>query len=546
MNLKKIDGSHFEGMIKNGYANICNHSEELNRLNVFPVADGDTGTNMRLTLGNGIKESISTRQSGAFLKRVSDGMLLGARGNSGVILSQLFKGMFLELSHCGSVNVGELRNSLIRAYVTAYSAVPRPVEGTVLTVAREGIEHIRNQINRSTTIDNLLSLYLLEMKKSLAKTPEILPELKEAGVVDSGALGYIYIIEGMLKYLYGEIIEIREKETFEPAKEVNLSFFNENSSFEEGYCMEFILQLMRDPRYIQRFNLNSFINDLKELGNSLVVVQDGKRVKVHMHTFKPSRIISMCQEYGEFLTFKLENMQLQHNEMIENVKENKEHKPLSIITVANGEGFKDIFKGFDVDMVIDGGEKMNASTNDFIEAFKLMNSDSIVVLPNNKNLIGVVNQAIELSEIENVKVIPTENMVECYYALGMDIQDSKDVDYRISQMELGYKSVTTISISKAVKEFKKDSLLINTGDYVGLVNNAVASGDADIEETVVSAFKSIDNINDMESCLLFKGIGISSDKTSSLIKRLEEEFPDMEFNVLDGNQFIYDWLIGVC
>ncbi len=334
----KINGVQLEKMLKNGLNNLLSHKDEVNKLNVFPVPDGDTGTNMSLTLSHGLNSAASRQEAGPYLKAVSDGMLLGARGNSGVILSQLFKGLYTELARAGVITPALFRNALIRAYKTAYASVVHPVEGTILTVAREGIEHIRTQVTRRTTIEEFLAMYAAEMRKSLSFTPELLPVLKESGVIDSGAYGYILIFEGMLDQLYGKLHQAQEPDeavTMSASQPpIDASYFNENSAFEEGYCMEFILQLMKGEKYTQRFILKSYIEDLKLYGTSIVVVQDGRRIKVHIHTFIPAKIITLSQEFGEFLTFKLENMQLQHNEAFASAKGEK--KALAVIAAVNG------------------------------------------------------------------------------------------------------------------------------------------------------------------------------------------------------------------
>ena len=255
MSTRRINGIHLEKMVKNGLAVLQRHEDEVNRLNVFPVPDGDTGTNMVLTLGNGIRYAKSSEDAGAYLRSLSDGMLLGARGNSGVILSQFFKGFAIELTRSPLIGPGELRNGLIRGYRCAYDAVVHPVEGTILSVTREGIEHIRTQITRNSSIESILSMYIAEMRKTLSFTPEMLSVLKEAGVVDSGAYGFILIFEGMLKCLYGEVIDPKELPLPQAQPPVDLSLFNENSEFSDGYCTEFILQRLvnskaRASRYI--------------------------------------------------------------------------------------------------------------------------------------------------------------------------------------------------------------------------------------------------------------------------------------------------------
>ena len=371
MNTKRIDGSLFEKMIRAGLNSLCHCEKEINALNVFPVADGDTGTNMRLTLENGIRCAQPTKELNDYLKALSSGMLLGARGNSGVILSQLFKGIYLELSRCSAASPVELRNAFIRGYKAAYESVINPVEGTILTVAREGIEQATKQQRRPLDVESLLTAYLSSMEISLAATPDVLPILAEMGVVDSGAKGYIAIIQGMLDQLTGGAekaagsyapASVQHAVPTVPAQD--LSKFTENSDFIEGYCMEFILQLMKKPGYIRSFRSDDLVELLGKHGDSLVVVQDGMRVKVHVHTKKPAPIIQFVQQYGEFLTFKLENMQLQHNEYVEQRSEEKAkkpapepkvHQPISVIAVVNGEGNKRIFRELGCKCILDGG-----------------------------------------------------------------------------------------------------------------------------------------------------------------------------------------------
>lgn len=346
MKIKRLNGLELEKMLKNGLNLLRNHEDEINALNVFPVPDGDTGTNMRLTLQHGLEQAQSAKEIGVFLKGLSDGMLLGARGNSGVILSQLFRGIFLELQRARAVDCGDIRNALIRGYKTAYQAVVRPVEGTILTVSREGIENIRQQISRATSIDELFGMYVAEMKTSLQKTPDLLPVLKEAGVIDSGAKGYITIVEGMQKYLYGEFVDAVAKDEREQDETcvVDQTLFNADSAFEDGYCCEFVLQLMNGRNYANRFRENVFVEDLKAYGNSIVCVRNEDRVKVHVHAMKPGKILAIAQEYGEFLTLKIENMQIQHNETNRKaLKKAAIHKPMASCAVSNGEGFGELF-----------------------------------------------------------------------------------------------------------------------------------------------------------------------------------------------------------
>lgn len=549
MKTKRINGTLFAGMVKNGLANLCCIEEKLNMLNVFPVADGDTGSNMHLTLENGIRAAQPAPELGVYLKGLSEGMLYGARGNSGVILSQLFRGLYLELGRYVSASPGELRNAFIRAYKVAYASVVRPVEGTILTVAREGIEHIRTLIDRSTTVEMLLSMYVAEMQKSLSYTPELLPELKEAGVVDSGAMGFIAIVEGMLKYLYGELLTQPETAPAPapaaPGASVDLSLFNEDSVFEDGYCMEFILQLLRDPRYTQRFRVDRYIEELSDHGGSLVVVQDGKRVKVHIHTLRPAKVIALSQDYGEFLTFKLENMQVQHNEHTRKVRKDRKHVPLEVIAVVNGEGMGEIFTGVGCSLVLDGGASMNTSAQEFVDAFRQTDADRVVVLPNNKNSVLAARQAAMLSDAKNVTVIPTGSVVEGYFALAMDVADSDDLDFRLRQMTAGAENVVTLAQATAARHSAHNGIECAPGDEIALIGDEVVAVSDDWLDVLMKGFAAVPDMEEREGCVIFRGYGVEPAREEELRVRLGEAYPLLEVDILDGGQGIFPWLIGI-
>ena len=532
-------------MMKNGLANLETRQDEINRLNVFPVSDGDTGTNMRLTLEHGIQYAQSTAVACDYLKKLSEGMLLGARGNSGVILSQFFKGFYVELARCSQLGVSELRNGLIRAYRTAYSAVVKPTEGTILTVTREGIEHIRGQLNRSTTVEQLFSMYIAEMKKTLALTPEMLPVLKESGVVDSGALGFIAIAEGMLKALFGEIIETDETDAPKPPKQLNFDLFNENSAFEDGYCMEFILQLMNAPKYNRHFRISAYIEDLKLYGNSIVAVQDGTRVKVHIHTLIPAKVITLAQEFGEFLTFKLENMQVQHNEHDRELTVTKKHKKLAVVAVVNGEGMKKVFADNGCDVVIDGGSTMNTSSQEFIDAFAQIDADAIAVLPNNPNIILAAEQAVSLYGAEKITVLPSRSIAEGYFAMAMDIQYSDDVEYRLREMREGLENTVTLCETTASRDYAYHEISCKKGEEILLVNNKIVCVNSDPIQAVTDGLGTVEDIDDRDTCIVFRGEGIPEEDEELLRDAIEERFPLLEVEFVDGGQSVYHWVIGL-
>lgn len=550
MKTKRVNGLLFEKMLLNGLANIRLNTERINDLNVFPVADGDTGTNMSLTLENGLRAAKRTPELGAYLKGLSEGMLYGARGNSGVILSQIFNGIFQGLAHCSAATPGDLRNAFIRGYKVAYDSVVCPVEGTILTVAREGIEHIRNQIDRGTTVETLLSIYIAEMKKTLAYTPELLPVLKESGVVDSGGAGYIVIVEGMLKYLYGEILKSqrsfnKQNESTGAIGERTMDAFNENSPFDYGYCMEFILQLMANKKYTQRFILEEFVEDLKHYGDSLVVTQNGRRVKVHIHTFRPAKIITACQEFGEFLTFKLENMQLQHNEHREKLAGRREHKTLAVVAVADGAGTQNVFRELGCDCVLDGGPTMNTSSREFVDAFSRLDADAIVVLPNNKNIVRAAEQAVTLSGAENIHVIPTASVAEGYCALSMDIPDSDDVQNRLRQMRSGASSILTLSVTTATRDYTHGELVCKAGQKVAILQDTPVAAAADEISALTEGLRRIDELSDKECCVVFLGKDAPDADEDAITRAVSALAPCLELTFFRGEQSLYRWILGV-
>lgn len=542
---RRVNGFLLEKMLRNGLANIRAAEETINGLNVFPVADGDTGLNMRLTLENGLRRAKGRTEIGLYLRDLSEGMLLGARGNSGVILSQIFKGIYQELARCQAANIADMRNALIRGYRVAYQSVVCPVEGTILTVAREGIELIRTQLDRNTSIESLLGMYIAQMRKTLAATPDMLAVLKEYGVVDSGAVGYITIFEGMYKYLCGETLQDSGSGETVPRTDISEDIFNENSPFEEGYCMEFILQLMNGDSYNHRFRIATFTEDLKLFGNSIVVTQDGTRVKVHIHTMKPGKVIAMSQEFGEFLTFKLDNMQVQHNEFIRKMpKQERVHLQMAVVAVVNGAGMQKVFTDLGCTVVLDGSSKMNTSTQEFLDAFREANADTIVVLPNNKNIVRAAEQAAAMFGESEIHVLPTTSMVEGYYALSMDIPDEV-TDKRIKAMLSGAGNIVTLSQTIASRDYAHNGIGCKVGEEIALVNDRLVFSCRDTIEAVMGGLHKIEGIADKEYCVIFRGEDVDPAQESILEDAIREEYPLLELQFMDGGQRIYRWLLGV-
>ncbi len=542
----RLDGVIFAGMVRSGYNSLLRQEAKINAMNVFPVADGDTGTNMRLTLEKGIQNAEKTKHLGEYLKDLSKGMLLGARGNSGVILSQLFKGMYLSLARDGIADPGEIKDALISAYMTAYKAVVRPVEGTILTVSREGIENIKSQIYGNTEIATLFSMYLAEMRSSLERTPDMLPVLKSAGVVDSGAYGYVTILDGMVKYLYGEEVAdvaIEDDIKKEVAVTSTVGVFDENSKFTDGYCMEFLLQLMNSKNYKEVFNIKTYLAALKPLGESIVALQEDSIVKVHIHTFAPAPIITLSQAFGEFISFKLENMTMQHNETTKKAEEKRPKKEFGIIAVVDGEGIETLYRELGADVVIKGGKSMNTSSGEFKEAIEEVNAKTTVILPNNPNTFEAAKQAVEISKDKGVVVLPTRNTVEGYFALSMDVIDS-DSDYRISMMKSGIEGVDVVTVSTAVKDFSSDEFKCKQGDEVGVLNGKMAAAEKCLTLSLVKTLKSMENIEEKSAFIVFLGKG-AREKEDEIYSALNDNFEDKEVQIIDGGQDVYEVMVGV-
>lgn len=547
MKYKRINGTVFQSMIVNGYNNLCNYEKKINAMNVFPVSDGDTGTNMRTTLENGIKSARSNPHLGEYLKGLSSGMLWGARGNSGVILSQLFKGFYDKLARCSIADVGEVRDALILAYKTAYRSIVHPVEGTILTVAREGIEKIKHQFGSSHFVNDVFSLYLAEMRKSLQYLPELLPVLKEAGVMDSGALGYIVIVEGMLKAMYEEKVEIKSGSQIEAGvAESGAAGFNADSEFTLGYCTEFLLQLLNAKVSRGAFNVTEFTNALSKLGDSLIVIEQDGVVKVHIHTLTPSKVIEEAQRYGEFTTFKLENMQLQHSEFVREKEETaqKTRKKFAVIAVAEGDGITEMYKDCGADIVISGGYAMGVSASEFSNAYKNANADRIVVLPNNGNNITAAEQGKALSGIENITVLPTKTVIEGYYALANGTSDIDDADARIEAMTDGMQTAVTVSVARSVKDYNSADISCKKGDMLGFIGKKLVCAGRSLTEALITALSKVENIEDKSCVFIVKGKAFDADE-SELMQAIENNLCGLSCEFVEGGQNVFELVAGV-
>lgn len=555
MAVSSINGNDFERMLKAGLHKLQKHEAEVNDMNVFPVPDGDTGTNMRLTLQNGIVTASSSSNLGEYLKGIKKGMLLGARGNSGVILSQFFTGISNSLSGKESAASQDLLEALTSAYQTAYKSVINPVEGTMLTVARLAAENIRPRLESfKDSVDTLLSQYIHESDLALQETPEMLPVLKESGLIDSGGCGYLYIFQGMLYGLLNPDVDFELD--FSPThyrhagnipSPLDTESFTSKSVFQEGYCTEFILQLMDASSYSHDFEIDAFKEKLKEYGTSIVAFQEDSRVKVHIHTLKPYRVIEFAQRYGEFVTFKMDNMQIQKNEHdfhLKNKMPKGEHKALAIIAVVNGEGIRELFQSFNCDVIIDGGSTMNTSAQEFIEAFKTLDADNIVVLPNSKNVTLAAKQAIEISKRTNVSILECDSMMEGYYALALSQLETKTFGERFDLMKEGAASVDVISLAPASKAYNQNGIACQKGDFIALYKGDLVAGSKDLKDALIQSAKKIPEIEEKSSCLIATGMNASDEMTEEVEAAIQELLPDVEISVVPGGQEVYTFMIG--
>ncbi|HEY8364037.1 MAG TPA: DAK2 domain-containing protein [Haloplasmataceae bacterium] len=546
----KIDGTLFKQMIINGTVNLENNSDYIDQLNVFPVPDGDTGTNMKLTLSAGAKEiiNIDSKSISEVAKKLSRGLLMGARGNSGVILSQLFRGFASGLDNVDVADAIVFSRALKKGVETAYKAVMKPVEGTILTVSRESAEEVSRSVNPETSFEELLSRLVSEAKRSLKRTPDLLPILKEVGVVDSGGAGLVTIYEGFEKAINGEILKIDESKVDKGQKSAQSMFATEDINF--MYCTEFIIQLDKDKTRINPFTEQRLSSFLSSIGDSLVVVQDEDIVKVHVHTNEPGVALNFAQKYGEFLKLKIENMKEQHssivseaNHTMEKERTNAEMKEFGIISVCAGEGLANIFKEMGCDYIISGGQTMNPSTEDFLKAIKEINAKNVIILPNNSNIIMAANQAAEVIENVNVKVVPTKTIPQGYSSL-LIFNPSQDLEANYQAMLRQMKEVKSGQVTYAVRDTQYNGLTIKKNDYMGFFEkDIVVSNNNRLETTEALLLKMVDE--NTEIITVFYGEDVPLDEIESFNEFVEEHFQDIELEILEGNQPVYSYIIAI-
>ena len=543
--MEMINGKIFKDMLASGANNLSNKFTEIDALNVFPVPDGDTGTNMSLTFNAGVKDALACTSDDVcdIAKVLSKGLLMGARGNSGVITSQIFRGIYQGVDGMKEVNGFQLANALVSGSRVAYKAVMRPVEGTILTVVREAADYTYAYASSKQNITCLevMEKMLEESIESLKRTPDLLPVLKEVGVVDSGGAGLVTIFTGFVSALKGNVIAL------EGAKESKEVAGAGLESEEFGYCTEFIVRLSEQGQ--RTFKEETLRDSLARIGNSIVCVRDDDIVKVHVHTLTPGDALNMGLRYGEFAKLKVENMQEQHENIVMNAAEEeakaKASKPkqkYAIITVAAGDGLKDMFTELRADYVISGGQTMNPSTEDFVEAINEVNAENIFLLPNNSNIILAAQQAASVCEDMTVEVIPTKSIPQ---GLSACIMFNPDVDFstNVAEMNDAISMVKTGQVTYAIKDTTFEGLEIKAGDYMGLKEKDIVLSLPDkMDVTRQLLDQMIDE--DSEIVTLVYGEDVTEEEANEISSYIEDKY-DVEVEVNNGMQPVYSFIIGV-
>ena len=539
-----IKAKAFREMFVSGANNLQNSKDLVDKLNVFPVPDGDTGTNMSLTISYAMKEleKVGEDDITKIAKALSKGSLMGARGNSGVILSQIIRGIGKSVEGKDKLSTTDLAKALKGGSDTAYKAVIKPVEGTILTVIRETAEYAIKLAKRENDIEKFLGKVVREANVSLENTPNLLKNLKDAGVVDSGGKGLTLILEGFYLAIVGKSVVLATAEKAE-LKNVSLSS-SDNTSTEDikfGYCTEFILESDKiDDAGIRDIMLG--------YGDSLAVVGDEGVIKVHVHTNEPGNVLQEALKYGQLLTIKIENMRMQHENILEGVSENAEYeepveeKEFAFISTSMGEGLASIFKDFGVDHVIEGGQTMNPSTEDFMKAIDKIHAKNIFILPNNSNIIMSANQAKELSD-KNIIVIPTKNIPQAVSALvGFNPEATAEENEANMVEALSY--VKSGQVTFAVRDTVMNGIEIREGNIIGIAEKELIAAGDEVDEV---AKKLVEKLVDEDSAIitLFYGEDVTEEQAEELRGELEEKFEDIDVELYYGGQPLYYYLISV-
>ena len=558
MKVTEISASQFQEMVEAGAKRLQVNAEYVNSLNVFPVPDGDTGTNMNLSMTSGATAVVNSASDkvGELANVLAKGLLMGARGNSGVILSQLFRGFSKAILDVDTLNAEDLAKALVPGVETAYKAVMKPVEGTILTVARESAKAGERKARQTDDVVEVMSAVVKYGKKALDKTPDMLPVLKEVGVVDSGGQGLLFIYEGFLNALNGEF---QADDTYEPSpaemdemvnaehhRSVQGQLATEDIKF--GYCTEIMVRLGEGPTVDSNFDYDTFRNYLDGIGDSLLVVNDDEIVKVHVHTEHPGEVMNYGQKFGALIKVKVDNMRLQHETILEHDEEvaefeaaPTERKPYAVIAIAAGEGVQELFKSLGAAYVISGGQTMNPSTEDILKAIKEVNADQVIILPNNKNIFMAADQAAEVADVP-VAVVPSKTVSQGMTAM-LAFNGEQSLEENKTAMTEMLDSVVSGQITNAIRDTAIDGVEIHEGDYLGMVDGKIILSEADKYQATLDTLNKMIS-EDIEIITIIVGEEGTQAEAEKLSEAIEASYPDLEVEIHEGKQPVYPYLLS--
>ncbi|MBJ6745574.1 DAK2 domain-containing protein [Streptococcus sp. 121] len=554
--MANITTSLFQEMVQAAATRLTNQAEYVNSLNVFPVPDGDTGTNMGMTIENGAKEvADKPAQTVAEAANIfAKGLLMGARGNSGVITSQLFRGFSQGVKDLEELDGAALAHAFQSGVEVAYKAVMKPVEGTILTVSRGAAIGAVKKAETSNDAVEVMEAALEGAKTALAKTPDMLPVLKEVGVVDSGGQGLVFIYEGFLSALNGEYIASEDFEATpammgeminaEHHKSVAGHVATEDITF--GYCTEIMVALKQGPTYVKDFDYDEFRNYLNDLGDSLLVVNDDEIVKVHVHTEDPGLVMQEGLKYGSLVKVKVDNMRNQHEAQVEKeatqaTDSKGPRKEFAVVAVVAGQGMADIFRASGADYVIEGGQTMNPSTEDFVKAIEEVHADKVILLPNNKNIFMAAQSAVEVVE-EAAAVVESRTAPQGLTSL-LAFDPSRSLEENQERMTQSLAEVVSASVTHAVRDTTIDGLEIHENDFLAMVEGKIVASDADLETALDLMFNQMD-LDDKEIFSIYVGEEGSEEFAESLQEKLEDRFEDLEVEIFPGDQPVYPYIFS--
>lgn len=548
--MQSLDGIKFAEMVQMGAHHLYQNANYVDSLNVFPVPDGDTGTNMNLSMTSGAKETehAASEHIGKTAQALSKGLLMGARGNSGVILSQLFRGFGKFIEKESTIDAKGFAGAFQAGVDTAYKAVMKPVEGTILTVAREAAKKGVEVAETENDIIAVMEAFTAEAKASLDRTPNLLPVLKEVGVVDSGGQGLLFVYEGFLASLKGEALPEKNDATLDDlinAEHHRAQDFMNTADIEFGYCTEIMVRLEEGK---EPFDEEQFRNELNPLGDSLLVISDEEIAKVHIHSEQPGSVLSIGQKYGSLIKIKVDNMREQHSAIV-----GEEHKapmpakkvekhPYAIVTIAMGEGVAELLRSIGASYVIEGGQTMNPSTEDIVKAVQEIGAEKVLILPNNKNIVMAAEQAVELLEID-AAVVPTKTIPQGMAAI-LAFNPEAAVDANKKTMSEAFANVKTGQVTYAVRDTSIDGVEIHKDDYMALAEGKIVLSTPALKDAAEKVIMDLVD-EDAEIVTVIYGEDTTEQAASELVAFIEENYPDAEVELFDGKQGLYPYIISV-